>query len=119
RISPFVYFRYSPCLLLFCCASSVFFHSLGAFGGSRLCQPNQPYLVLILYDLCCTLSDDHTGSHGITGGHAWHDRSIRDAKVVDAVDLEVAIDHTHVVPPHLGGGCLMPEAKRRVADVVF
>src|SRR5262249_17833359 len=55
----------------------------------------------------------------IAGCHAWHDRSIRDAKVVDAVDFEVAIDHTHAVPPHLGCGCLMPKAKRCVADVVF
>src|SRR5499425_774667 len=87
-----------------------------AVGPRDRCGPN---LVLTLYDLCCTLSDDHTGSHGISGCHAWHDRSVRDAKVVDAVDFEVAIDHTHGVPPHLGGGCLMPKAKRCVADVVF
>src|SRR5262245_121584 len=79
----------------------------------------RPYLVLIPYDLCCTLSDDHTGSHGITGGHAWHDRSIRDAKVFDAVNFEEDIHHTHGVPPHFGRGCLMPKAKCCVADVVF
>ena len=26
--------------------------------------------------LRCTLSDDHAGSHGVAGCHAWHDRSI-------------------------------------------
>src|SRR5262252_2387348 len=78
-----------------------------------------PYLVLRPYDLCCTLSDDHTGSHGIAGGDAWHDRSVRYAKVVDAVDFEEAIHHTHGVPTHLGGGRLMPKAKGCVADVGF
>src|SRR5262249_18252816 len=75
--------------------------------------------MLIPYDLCCALSDDHTGCHGIAGGHARHDRSIRDAKVVDAVDFEEAIHHTHGVLAHLGGGRLMPKAKCCVADVVF
>ena len=76
------------------------------------------HLVLARYDLCCTLTDDHTGSHGVTGCHAWHDRSIRDAKVVDTVDFEEAIHHTHGVPAHLGGLRLMPKAKCCVADVV-
>src|SRR5215467_2043651 len=77
------------------------------------------YLVLRPYDLCCTLSDNHTGSHRIPGGHAWHDRSIGDAKVVDAVNFEITIYHGHLVTPHLSGGCLMPKAKCCVADVVF
>ena len=75
--------------------------------------------MLIPYDLCCPLSDDHTGRHGIAGGHAWHDRSIGDAKVVDAVDFEEAIHHTHGMPAHLGGRRLVPKAKCCVADVVF
>src|SRR5262245_16056312 len=98
------------------------FFSKTAMRYSRVVRPRDrccPYLVLIPYDLCCTLSDDHTGSHGIAGCHAWHDGSIRDAKVVDAVYFEVAIHHTHGVAPHLGRGCLMPKAKRCVADVVF
>src|SRR5215813_6734655 len=78
-----------------------------------------PYLVLIPYYLCRTLTDDHTGSHGIAGCHAWHDRSIRNAKVLDAVNLEITIHHRHLVTPHFGGGCLMQKAKRCVADVVF
>src|SRR5215470_648037 len=71
------------------------------------------------YDLCCTLSDDHTRSHSIAGGHPWHDRSIRDAKVVDAEDFEAAIYHRYGVLAHLGGGRLMPKAKGCVADVLF
>src|SRR5215469_5547472 len=76
-------------------------------------------VVLTSYDLCCTLSNDHTGSHGIAGCHAWHDRSVRNAKVVDAVDFEITIYHGQFVTPHLSGGCLMPKAKRCVADVVL
>src|SRR5215469_12975097 len=71
------------------------------------------------YDLCCTLSDNHTGSHSIAGGHAWHNRAVGDAKVVYAVDFEEAIHHTHVVSAHLGAGRLMPKAKCCFADVVF
>src|SRR5262249_15254105 len=78
-----------------------------------------PYLVLIPYDLCRTLTDDHTGSHGIAGCHAWHDRSVGNAQVLDAVNFEITIHHRHFVTPHFGGGCLMPKAKRCVADVVF
>src|SRR5262249_8563658 len=51
--------------------------------------------------------------------YARHDRSIRDAKVVDAIDFEEAIHHTPGVLAHLGGGRLMPKAKCCVADVVF
>src|SRR5215472_730020 len=95
--------------------SGLFVNRKAAGPRNRYC----PYLMLIPYDLCCTLSDDHTGSHRIAGGHAWHDRSVRDAKVVDAVDFEEAIHHTHGVAAHLGGGRLMPKAKGCVADVVF
>src|SRR5262249_54674385 len=42
-----------------------------------------------------------------------------DAKVVDAVDFQVAVNDGHRVTPHPGGGCLMPKAKRCVADVAF
>src|SRR5215813_12669264 len=77
------------------------------------------YLVLRPYDLRCTLSDNHTGSHSIARGHAWHNRAVGDAKVVYAVDFEEAIHHTHVVSAHLGAGRLMPKAKCCFADVVF
>jgi hypothetical protein len=75
--------------------------------------------MLIPYDLRCTLSDDHTGRYGIAGGDAWHNRSISYAKIVDAIDFEEAIHHTHGVPAHSSGGRLMPKAKRCFADVVF
>src|SRR5262245_52427331 len=77
------------------------------------------YLVLRPDDLCRALANDHTRRHGVAGRHAWHDRSIRDAKIVEAVDFEIAIHHTHPMPPHFCRGCLMPKAKRAFADVVF
>src|SRR5215469_13734423 len=92
-----------------------FDHSKAVRSRDRCCR----HLMLIAYDLCCTLADDYARSHSVAGCHAWHDRSIRDAKSVDAIDFEGTIHHTHVVPPHLSGGRLMPEAKRGVADVVL
>src|SRR5215467_12970509 len=99
--------RYSP----FACAYE-----------TSYCKFKNPCWSQLVFDsqhVCCTLTDDHAGSHGVAGCHAWHDRSIRDAKIVDAVDFEVAIHHTHGLPPHFARGCLMPKAKRCVADVVF
>src|SRR5499433_2899029 len=69
--------------------------------------------------LSSALANDHAGGHRVASCHAWHDRSIRDAKIVDSIDFERAIHHTHGVPPHFGRRCLMPKAKRCVADVVF
>src|SRR6516165_10220534 len=60
-------------------------HSKAVRPRDRCCL----HLVLAPYDLCCTLTDDHTGSHGVTGTHAWHDRSVRNAEVVDAVNFEI------------------------------
>src|SRR5262245_39871496 len=99
--------RYSP----FACAYETSYRKFKNPWWSQLVFDSQ--------HVCCTLTDDHAGSHGVAGCHAWHDRSIGDAKIVDAVDFEVAIHHTHSVPPHFGRGCLMPKAKRCVADVVF
>jgi hypothetical protein len=76
------------------------------------------YLVLVPYDLCCTLANYHTRSHGVPGCNARHNRSIGKAKVVDAVNLEIAINDGHRVPSHLGGRRLMPKAHRPIADVV-
>jgi hypothetical protein len=44
--------------------------------------------VLSPQDLCGALVDDDAGSHGVAGGHAWHDGPIRDAKVFDPIDLK-------------------------------
>src|SRR6516164_9971085 len=76
-------------------------------------------LVFDSQSVCGALSDNHAGSHGVAGCHARHDGSIRDTKVLDAIHPETTIDHRHRVAPHFGGGCLMPKAKRCVADVVF
>src|SRR5262249_44025895 len=77
------------------------------------------YLMLVPYALCCTLTDDNTWCHRVTGCYTWHDRCISNAKVVDPVDLEVAINYRHRVPSHLGARCLMPKAERSIADVLF
>src|SRR5215467_4611988 len=67
-------------------------------------NPCWSQLVFDSQDVCCTLTADYAGSHGVAGCHAWHDRSIRDAKTVDAVDFKVAMHHTHGLPPHFGRG---------------
>src|SRR5215467_6486447 len=93
-----------------------------AMLGSKAVRPRDScclHLVLAPYDLCCTLSDNHAGRHRVAGCHARHDGSIRDAKVLDAIHPEITVYHGHFVTPHFGRGCLMPKAKRCVADVVF
>jgi hypothetical protein len=44
-----------------------------------------------LQDLCGTLADDDAGSHGVAGGDVGHDGAVRDAKVVDAINLEIVV----------------------------
>src|SRR5215467_9716820 len=82
-------------------------------------NPDGLQFVFDSQDLCCPLPDNDAGRHSVAGGHAWHHGPIGDAKVVDAVDFEVAIHYTRSVLPHFGRGCLVPKAKRCVADVVF
>src|SRR5262245_19450501 len=109
--SFFVSFVWLPCIP----ACFVMTSSVSSVDWERQCF----YLVLVSYDLCCTRSDDHAGRHRVTSCYPWHSRCISDAKVVDAVDLQVAVNDGHRVTPHPGGGCLMPKAKRCIADVVF
>src|SRR5215510_2545533 len=82
------------------------------FKGGRPRDRCCLHLVLAPYDLCCTLSDNHAGRHRVAGCHARNDGSIRDAKVLDAIDPEITVDHRHGVAPHFGSGRLMPKAKR-------
>src|SRR5215510_2002121 len=81
------------------------------------CQSSK--LVCSTQHLSSTLANDHAGGHRVADCHAWHDRAVSNAKSLDSIDFERAIHHTHGVPPHFGRGCLMPKAKRCVADVVF
>ena len=69
--------------------------------------------------LCCTLTDDDTGGHGVTRHHARHDRAIRDAKVVDSVDLEVGVHDRQGIAPHFCGARLMVVSIGFVADEWF
>jgi hypothetical protein len=69
--------------------------------------------------LTCTLTDDDAGRHGVTRHHARHDRAIRDAKVVDSVDLEVGVHDRRGIATHFCGACLMVVSTGCVADELF
>jgi hypothetical protein len=69
--------------------------------------------------LCGTLADDDAGSHGVAGRYARHNRPIRDAKVVDSVDFEIAVNHGHWISAHLGSAGLVPVTQGTIADEVF
>src|SRR5262245_48059591 len=73
--------------------------SVSSVNWERQCL----YLVLVQYDRCGTLPDDNTWCHRVTGCYTWHNRSIGDAKVIETVDLQVAINYGHRVTPHSGG----------------
>jgi hypothetical protein len=42
--------------------------------------------MISLQYLCAALADDDAGRHGVAGGHIRHDRAVRNAQAVDAVD---------------------------------
>jgi hypothetical protein len=50
------------------------------------------YGVILLQDLSCALADDNAGCHRVASGHAGHDGTVCDAKVVDSIDPEIAIN---------------------------
>src|SRR5215831_2658191 len=56
--------------------------------GSRRQGSRRLQLVIRSQGIYGALADEHAGSHGVAGGHARHDRSICDAKVVDAIHPE-------------------------------
>src|SRR5262245_61420350 len=70
-------------------------------------------------NLSGALANDDAGSHGVAGGHAWHDGAVRNTKVVDAIDFQRAINHRHGVSAHLGGAGLVPITHRRISHEVF
>src|SRR5215471_6831564 len=49
-------------------------------------------LVSSAEDLSCTFADDHARSHGVACSHAWHDRAIGNAKVLNSIDAKFGID---------------------------
>src|SRR6266481_130081 len=71
------------------------------------------------YHLCSALADDDAGRHCITGGYAWHDRPIRNAKTVDSIDLKTVVYHRHRIATHLGGASLVVIGSGRIADEIF
>jgi hypothetical protein len=54
-----------------------------------LCDTHDLQLMVDPQDLSGTLANDHTGSHGIAGGHARHDGSIGNTPVFDSIDLRL------------------------------
>ena len=71
------------------------------------------------YDLSSALAYDDAWRHGIAGCHAWHDRTVRYAKIVDSIDLEIAIYDRHRIATHLGGASLVIVGSGCVADEIF
>jgi hypothetical protein len=70
-------------------------------------------------DLGDTLANDDAGSHGVAGGHPWHDRAIRHTKVADSIDVQMAIHHRQGISAHLGRAGLMPVGYGGIADEAF
>jgi hypothetical protein len=72
-----------------------------------------------LQNLSGTLANDDARRHGVAGCDARHNGAVSDAKIIDPVDLEGAVDHRHRVVSHLGRTCLVPIAACCVADEVL
>src|SRR5258708_19361714 len=70
-------------------------------------------------DLGATLANDDAGSHGVAGGHPWHDRAIRHTKVADSIDVQMAIHHRQGISAHLGRAGLMPVGYGGLPDEPF
>jgi hypothetical protein len=51
------------------------------------------YGVILLQDLSRALADDNAGCHCVARRHAGHDGTVCDAKVVDSIDPQIAINH--------------------------
>src|ERR1700681_4227043 len=65
------------------------------------------------------LTDDDTGSHGVSSHHARHDRAIRDAKIVDSIDLKMSVYDRQRIAPNFCGTRLMVVSIGCIADEVF
>src|SRR5215469_5395264 len=76
------------------------------------------HLVLILKKFCSAFANNDAGSHGAASCQAWHDRAIRNTKVVDSIDPEIAINYRHSVTAHLGGAGIMPIGYDAIADKI-
>jgi len=75
--------------------------------------------LFFLEELGRFLTDDHTGRHCIAGGDARHDRAVGYAQIVDAVNLEPAVDHRHFIAAHLCGAVRMQISCRRISHEAF
>ncbi len=69
--------------------------------------------------LAGTLADDDAGSHCVAGCHARHDGTIRDAKIVYSIDLEVTVHDGHGIASHLSGARLMGESRGGISNEVL
>src|SRR5262249_2843436 len=84
-------------------------HSLSCQSSKLVCSPEH---------LSSTLANDHAGSHRVASCHAWHDRAVSNAKIVDSIDFEMTIYDRHGVSAHLGGTGLMPIGHGGISDEV-
>jgi hypothetical protein len=75
--------------------------------------------VLVAQGFCGTLADDDAGSHGISGGHARHDRGVCDAQIFDSIDPKLAVYDRHRIAPHFRGTGLMVVSGGRIANEIF
>src|SRR5258708_37669015 len=75
--------------------------------------------MLRLQHLSCTLADNNAGRHRVASCHARHDGTVRYAKVVDSIDLEIAVYNRHGIASHLGRTRLMVVSKGPLANEVF
>src|SRR4030081_820942 len=71
--------------------------------------------MISLQYLCAALADDDAGRHGIAGGDVRHDRAVRNAQSVDAVDAKIPVHYRQVAPAHLARAGMMPERQGGVA----
>src|SRR5580698_2923672 len=70
-------------------------------------------------DFSSALPNDDTWCHGVARSRARHYRSICNAKVLNSIDLEIAVDNRHCIASHLGRTRLMPISDSPLANEVF
>jgi hypothetical protein len=57
-------------------------------------------VVVALWYLCCTFTDDHACGHGVAGGDSRMMEASATRRFSYSVDLEVAIDDGHGIAAH-------------------
>src|SRR5260370_21342020 len=71
--------------------------------------------MLFLEELGRSLTNDYAGGHCISSGHTRHDRAVSNAQIVDAVNLEPAVNDRHFIAAHLCRAVLMQVSRHRIS----